>query len=167
MFMKIHHLAIVAAAATMILAPLPAAAQPLTLKSVSVAQAFRIVEAARAKCREQNFGEITVAVVDRAGDPKLVLAADNSNPHNVDLARRKAYTARTFRMTTTAWTARSAPGHEQNGQRQLLDVIPLGGGVPVMSGQDVIGGVGVSGSTGGQLGDESCAKAGADAVANQ
>ena len=157
---------LIVAAAAITLA-LPAGAQPLALKSISAAQAFRIVEAARAKCRELNFGEITIAVVDRAGDPKLMLAADNSNPHNLDLARRKAYTARTFRMTSTAWAQRSAPGQEQNGQRDLVDVIPLGGGVPVMSGQEVIGGVGVSGSTGGQPGDEGCAKAGADAVANQ
>ena len=55
---------LIVAAAAITLA-LPAGAQPLALKSISAAQAFRIVEAARAKCRELNFGEITIAVVDR------------------------------------------------------------------------------------------------------
>jgi uncharacterized protein GlcG (DUF336 family) len=144
-----------------------ASAQPLSLKSVSGAQALRIVEAARAKCRELNLGDISVAVVDRAGNVKVLYAADNANPHSVELAQRKAYTARTFRMATSAWASRTAPGQEQNGQRGLSQVIPLGGGVPVLSGQDAIGGVGVSGSSGGQPGDEGCAKAGADAVAGQ
>lgn len=142
-------------------------AQPLSVKTVSAAQALRIVEAARAKCRELKLGEISVAVVDRAGNVKLLFAGDNSNPHTVELSRRKAYTARTFRLATSAWAARTAPGQELYGQRALADVIPLGGGVPVMSGQDVIGGVGVSGSSGAQAGDEGCAKAGADAVAGQ
>lgn len=145
----------------------PLAAQPLSLKSVSAAQALRILEAARAKCRELKLGEISVAVVDRAGNVKLLFAGDNSSPHTAELSRRKAYTARTFRMATSAWAQRTAPGQEQNGQRDLGQVIPLGGGVPVMSGQEVIGGIGVSGSSGGQAGDEGCAKAGADAVAGQ
>jgi uncharacterized protein GlcG (DUF336 family) len=46
-------------------------------------------------------------------------------------------------------------------------VIALGGGVPIMSGDDVIGAVGVSGSNGGQTGDEACAKGGVAAIADQ
>jgi uncharacterized protein GlcG (DUF336 family) len=104
-------------------------------------------------------------VVDRAGLPKLMVAADNSNPHNLDLARRKAYTARTFRRPSLEWAQRTLPGAEQAGQRDLVDVIPLGGGFPIMAGMEAIGGVGVSGSSGGQPGDEACAKAGVDAIA--
>jgi hypothetical protein len=32
-----------------------------------------------------------------------VPAGDNANPHNIELARRKAYTARTFRQPSSAW----------------------------------------------------------------
>lgn len=163
--MTFRHLAAAVGFASLALAQ--TAAQPLVLKSVSGEQALRILEAARAKCREMKLGEISVAVVDRAGTVKLLYAADNANPHSLELAQRKAYTARTFRLATSAWAQRTAPGQDQNGQRNLDQVIPLGGGVPVLSGQDVIGGVGVSGSTGGQPGDEGCAKAGADAVAGQ
>ena len=31
------------------------------------------------------------------------------------------------------------------GQRELMDVIPLGGGMPIKAGEDTIGGVGLSG----------------------
>jgi uncharacterized protein GlcG (DUF336 family) len=49
----------------------------------------------------------------------------------------------------------------------LAEVIALGGGVPILVGEEGIGGIGVSGSNGGQPGDEACAKAGADAIASQ
>jgi uncharacterized protein GlcG (DUF336 family) len=45
------------------------------------------------------------------------------------------------------------------GQRSLTDVIPLGGGVPIMIGDDAIGSVGLSGAPGGQPHEEACAKA--------
>jgi uncharacterized protein GlcG (DUF336 family) len=153
------------AAAVLALAITPSSAQLVTQRTVSVAQALKIVNAAMAHCRNANMGEITIVVVDRNGDPKLMLAADNSNPHNLDLARRKAYTARTFRRPSLEWAERSAPGQPQNGQRDLVDVIPLGGGFPILAGDEAVGGVGVSGSTGGQPGDEACAKAGVDAIA--
>jgi uncharacterized protein GlcG (DUF336 family) len=144
----------------------PARAQLLLRKDVSSAQAFSIVQAAIAECRKTG-SEITVAVVDRAGDPKLMSSPDNANPHNWELARRKAYTARTFRRSSLEFAQRSAPGAEQAGQRELQDVIALGGGVPIMVGTDVIGAVGVSGSNGGQAMDEACAKAGVAAIAAQ
>lgn len=140
-------------------------AQLLQRRDISQAQAMKIVQGAQAECRRANMGEITIAVVDRAGDPKLIVAADNSNPHNWELARRKAYTARTFRRTSKEWGERSAGESEQAGQRMLPDVIPLGGGVPITVGNDVVGAVGVSGSTGGQAGDEACARAGIAAIA--
>jgi uncharacterized protein GlcG (DUF336 family) len=94
------------------------------------------------------------------------MRADTASPHNFDLARRKAYTARTFRRTSASWAKRMVDEPDLSGQRQLADVIPLGGGVPLNAGKDTIGGVGVSGSPG-QDKDEACAQAGIDAVASQ
>ncbi len=56
-------------------------------------------------------------------------------------------------------------GADLAAQRQLADVIALGGGVPINVGNDTIGAVGVSGSS--QTGDEACAKAGVAKVAEQ
>ena len=142
-------------------------AQLLQRRDISQAQALKMVQAAQAECRRANMGEITVAIVDRAGDPKLMVNPDNANPHNWELARRKAYTARTFRRTSKEWAERSAGEAEQAGQRQLPDVIALGGGVPISVGNDVIGAIGVSGSTGGQAGDEACARAGIASIAGE
>ena len=53
------------------------------------------------------------------------------------------------------------------GQRSLAEVIPLGGGVPIQVGNDTIGAVGVSGTSGGQQADDDCAKAAIAKVADQ
>ena len=142
-----------------------AQAKPLMEANISSEDALVAYDAAIAECKKSNSNDITVVVVDRAGQVAFMARADNAALHNLDLARRKAYTARTFRTSTTQWRDRSAGAQAAAGQRMLADVIPLGGGMPIMIGQDAIGGIGVSGSNGGQPGDEACAKAGADAVA--
>ena len=146
----------------------PAHAQTLTQQNISVAQAMAIVDVVIESCGSDGaLVTVTIAVVDRAGQPRLMLAGDTSSPHNLDLARRKAYTARTFRRPSLEWAERTAPGTTRAGQRELADVIPLGGGVPIMIGDEPIGGLGVSGAVGGQPADEACAFAGVAAIADQ
>lgn len=73
--------------------------------------------------------------------------------------------ARTFRRPSLEWAQQTKDGADLAAQRQLADVIALGGGVPINVGNDTIGAVGVSGSS--QTGDEACAKAGVAKVAEQ
>ena len=95
-------------------------AQVLMQRDVSLAMALTIATTASAEC-----GAITsVAVIDRAGRIKILLQGDGGSPHNLELARRKAYTARTFRMPSAAWAKRTETTNA--GQRMLSDVIPLG-----------------------------------------
>ncbi|MEA2944949.1 MAG: hypothetical protein QOI40_279, partial [Alphaproteobacteria bacterium] len=84
---------------------------------------------------------------------------------NLELARRKAYTARTFGRTSAEWAKRTVDVPELAAQRELTDVIALRGGVPIKVGNETIGAVGVSGSS--SEGDEKCAIAGVDKVADQ
>ena len=143
-------------------------AQVLMQKNISVAQAMAVANAAIDKCgRASGQVTITVAVVDRAGDVRVLINGDTASPHNLELARRKAYTARTFRRPSLEWAKGTLGDSPQAGQRQLEDVIPLGGGVPIMIGNEPIGAIGVSGSAGGQPGDEECAKAGIAAIVSQ
>ena len=136
--------------------------QVLTERNISLALAKTIGEAAVAACKADGY-DVTVAVVDRGGDLKLLLRADNSNPHNADLARRKAYTSRTFGVTSMEFAKRTNGASEFSGQRYLVDVIPLGGGVPIMMGNERIGGLGLSGAPT-QEADEKCAMAAMAAV---
>ena len=142
---------------------LPAAsnAQVLVQKDVSLRMALTIAEAAIAECGTRT----SVAIVDRAGRLRVFLQGDDASPHNLELARRKAYTARTFRTESAEWAKRTENANQ--GQRMLADVIPLGGGVPIRIGEDVIGAIGMSGAVGGQPKEEACGKAGIAKVADQ
>jgi uncharacterized protein GlcG (DUF336 family) len=133
-------------------------------KDITWGLGLEIAQAAIAECAKRNVA-ISVAVVDRAGRMRVFISSDNPSPHSLELARRKAYTARTFRRSTLEWRDNTEPGKDAAGQRQLAEVIPLGGGYPINVGNDTIGGVGVSGNN--QAGDESCAKAGVEKVADK
>ena len=95
-------------------APWAAHAQVLTVRDISLQLARTIADASIAACKTDGF-DVSVAVVDRAGDLKLLLRADTSNPHNADLARRKAYTARTFGVTSTEFRNRTSGASELDG----------------------------------------------------
>ena len=154
-------LATIAAAAAILSVSSSGSAQVLTQRDVSLRMALTIAETALAECGLNA----SVAVVDRAGRLRVFLQGDNANPHNIELARRKAYTARTFRTPSAEWAKRTETTN--TGQRMLADVIPLGGGMPINVGQDTIGGVGLSGAPGGQEKEEACARAGIAKVADQ
>jgi uncharacterized protein GlcG (DUF336 family) len=139
-------------------------AQVLMQRDVSLKMALTIAEAAVTDC-EKAGNNVSVAVVDRAGRLRVFLQGDKAAPHNIELAQRKAYTARTFGRTSADWASRTEPGSELAAQRQLGHVIALRGGVPIKVGDETIGAVGVSGSTSG--GDEACAVAGVAAVTDQ
>jgi uncharacterized protein GlcG (DUF336 family) len=146
-------------------APLTARAQVLTEKNISLQLAVQIANAALAQCHADGF-DVTAAVVDRAGDLKVLLRADTANPHNADLARRKAYTARTFKVPSMEVAKRTNGPTDLSGQRFITDIIPLGGGLPInVGGNDTIGALGISGSPT-QEADEKCATAGIAAAAN-
>jgi uncharacterized protein GlcG (DUF336 family) len=153
-----------AAAVALALAPSMSAAQVQTQRDITWKLGLAVAQGAIAECAKRNVA-ITVAVVDRAGRVRVFISSDNPSPHNFELARRKAYTARTFNRPSLQWAESTKEGSDLYGQRMLADVIPLGGGYPIKVGNETIGAVGVSGSN--QTGDEACAKAGVDAVADQ
>jgi uncharacterized protein GlcG (DUF336 family) len=150
----------VAGLAAILALPGSAGAQVLMQKDVSLPMALAIAQAASAECGVNT----SVAVVDRAGRLKVFLQGDGAAPHNIELARRKAYTARTFRRTSGEWAKRTETVN--TGQRLLFDV-HLQGGVPINAGDETIGGVGLSGAPNGGEQEEACGKAGIAKVADQ
>ena len=139
-------------------------AQLLTHRDLSLAVARMIAETAIESCGAKGY-RVSAVVVDRAGETVVALRADNASPHTMENARRKAYTAMTFRTSTTEYAKRFAGDNPVVRQQVTLpNVIAIPGGLPIKVGDDVIGGVGVSGSPGV---DEPCAQAGLDKVADQ
>ena len=152
------------AAITASFAP-PAAAQAvLTERNISLQLARVIADGAMDACKADKY-DISVVILDRTGTVRLAMRADSASPHNFDLARRKAYTARTFRRSSADWAKRMSAEPELSGQKSLVEVIPLGGGLPINFGDETIGAIGVSGAPG-QDKDEACAKAGIAKAAN-
>jgi uncharacterized protein GlcG (DUF336 family) len=150
--------------AAMLLACAPAGAQGVVMqRNVSLGMAKTMAEAALAACKEKGY-HTAVAVVDRAGQVLVVLRDEQASPQTVDMARRKAYTARMFHTTTLEFQKHTMdPAFAA--QRNVADILALGGGAPILVGNEVIGGVGSSGSS--QEQDDACAKAGVAAVAQQ
>jgi len=142
---------------------IPANAQLITHRDLSFKMAETIAEAAIESCGAKGYG-VSAVVVDRAGETIIAMRGDKSGPHTMENARRKAYTAMTFRTATSEYAKRLESGNPVVRQQATLPgVIAIPGGLPVKVGDDVIAGVGVSGSPGV---DEPCVQAGIDKVAD-
>jgi uncharacterized protein GlcG (DUF336 family) len=131
-------------------------------RNLSLAMAKTIAEASLAECKSKGFSTST-AVVDRAGQVLVIMRDEQATAQTVEMARRKAYTARMFRITTMEFQKRTVDDPGRAAQRDLPDILALSGGVPVQVGNDTIGGVGSAGSTLEQ--DDACSKAGIAKVA--
>jgi len=155
---------LLASAATLVLTlAAPASAQLLQHKDLSLSVALAIADGALDACKAMGYAA-SVVVVDRGGDTLVALRGDGSSPHTVENARRKAYTANTFKMTTEAFLQEMKTRPVRREQTTLPNVIAINGGVPIKVGDDVIGGVGLSGSPGK---DEECVNAGIEKVKQQ
>jgi uncharacterized protein GlcG (DUF336 family) len=133
-------------------------------KDLSYSLAKTIAEAVIAACTAKGYPE-SVVVVDRDGEMMVAMRGDEAAPHTMENARRKAYTAMTFKQTTAEYAKKLNDGNPVIRQQVTLpNVIAIPGGVPIKVGDTVIGGVGASGSPGF---DDDCVNAGLEAVKDQ
>jgi len=143
---------------------LPAGAAVIMHKDISLDTAKTIVEGAIAACNAKGYATSGV-VVDRDGLTLVEMRGDGASPHTMENARRKAYTAMTFRQTTAEYAKKLNDGNLVIRQQITLpNVIAIPGGVPIKIGNEIVGGVGLSGSPGV---DEECVDAGLDKVKDQ
>ena len=154
-----------AAAAGIVLTMLaPARADMLVHHDLPYALAVIIAQTAVESCTAKGYPESAV-VVDRDGETIVAIRGDNAQPYTMENARRKAYTAVNFRIPTAEYAKRYADNNPVVHQQVTLpNVIAIGGGLPIKVGNEVIAGVGASGSPGV---DEPCVQAGLDKVADQ
>ena len=134
----------------------------VTYKSLAPAIALEAAQAALADCQKRGY-QVAVAVVDRFGVTQVMLRDRYAGPHTPATAAGKAWTAVTFRTSTSSLFAISQPGMMQAGIRNLPSAVIIGGGLVVESGGSLVGAIGVSGAPGGDA-DEACAKAGIEAI---
>jgi uncharacterized protein GlcG (DUF336 family) len=121
-------------------------------------------EAALARCQKDGF-TVAVAVVDRGGQPLVLLRDNLAGAHTTRTAINKAATAVSFRTDTSELEGMTQPGKPASGIRALPDVVAIGGGLMIRAKGSIVGGIGVSGAPGGES-DEACAKAGIAAISD-
>ncbi len=134
----------------------------VSFKVLSPAVALELAQATLEACRNEGY-QVSVAVVDRFGITQVILRDRYAGVHTPETARRKAWTAVTFRTDTLTMTELTQAGQEQSGVRQVTGAMLIGGGVPVEAAGSLVGGVGVSGAPGGPA-DDVCARVGIEAI---
>jgi len=136
---------------------------PVSIETVSLADARRIIAAAEKKA--EDIGQpMNIAVADAGGNLVAHVRMDNAWIGSVDISINKAFTARAFDITTKDLATNSQSGdqffgiHVSNRCRIMI----FAGGIPLKKGGKVIGAIGVSGGSGEQ--DHAVAEAGAAAL---
>jgi len=130
---------------------------------ITLKQAEAAVNAAKQKAGELNL-KMNIAVVDAGANLTVFARMDGAWLGSVDIAIRKARTARFFDMPTGDLGQLSQPGQPlYNIEHSNGGLITFPGGIPVQdSNGEVIGAIGVSGST--VENDHQVAQAGVEAI---
>jgi uncharacterized protein GlcG (DUF336 family) len=136
-----------------------------SVRQLTLEAALQAGRAALESCRKSGY-QVTVAVVDRAGLPQVVLRDRYAGAHTVDMAVDKAWTAASFRTSTAAIAEATAAGKSLSGIRDRPRVAAVAGGLVIEAAGSLAGAIGVSGAPGGDL-DEACARAGIAAIRTQ
>jgi len=109
--------------------------------------AKKIIKTAIERAEDMNR-LCSVAIVDDRGFLVAIHRMDRAPIPTVDIARDKAWTAATFRMPTSdivKFGDASSPGSGFNTQNWNDRLTTISGGLPIKDGDNVIGGIGVSG----------------------
>lgn len=130
----------------------------VNIKRLSLESAQRVAQATIDECRKQGY-QVSATVVDRNGIPQVMLRDTLGPPISVGISKDKAYTSTNFTAPSSGLTRlKDSPLFSRDG------LAIMAGAVLIEAGGQVYGAVGVSGAPGGEI-DESCAKAGAAAIA--
>jgi uncharacterized protein GlcG (DUF336 family) len=133
----------------------------VSFKVLSPETAMKAAQAALDSCRAEGY-QVTVAIVDRFGVAQVIIRDRFAGPHTPSTARRKAWTAVSFRTDTVELNALSE-ANEFSGIRHVDGALMVGGGVPIEAAGSIVGGIGISGAPSGKL-DDDCARAGIAAI---
>ena len=118
------------------------------MSDITMEQARAAVDAARKKSQELGV-QMNIAIVDAGANLKAFARMDGAWLGSIDISVKKAKTARFFNMNTGDIGRLSQPGGElYNIEHSNDGLITFPGGVPIKnSAGEVIGAIGVSGST--------------------
>lgn len=121
---------------------------PSSIQTLTLADARRIISAGEERAEKIGV-PYNLAVVDAGGNLIAFARADGAWLGSIDIAIHKAWTARAFDMSTEDLGKMAQSGKPLFGidSTNHDKVVIFGGGVPIKSGETVIGAVGASGGT--------------------
>ena len=132
------------------------------MSDITFDQAQSALAAALGKSREIGV-KMNIAVVDAGANLKAFARMDGAWLGSIDISMKKARTSRYFDMPTGDIGQLSQPGESLfNIEHSNDGLITFPGGVPIEQGGEIIGAIGVSGST--VENDHTVAAAGAAAL---
>ena len=152
------------ALATVLLAPAAAFAQELpTAPYLPLDMATQAAQTAAEACSAEGHN-VSVAIVARSGNTKVLLRADNAGPHTVGSSTGKAFTSASLGRDTAGLAGFIGGNPENNGLRDMDSRLVIqAGGLSIKIGGALVGGIGVGGAPSGDI-DANCARAGLDAI---
>jgi uncharacterized protein GlcG (DUF336 family) len=134
-----------------------------------MALALEAAQAALAACAA-NGVKAAASIVDSGGGLRVLLTADGAAQEEVEISRKKAFTAVVLKEVTSEVADRMEKDQAFKARIETdKTLFPRPGGIPLMSGGEVIGAIGVSGASRlngvpGGVRDQACAKAGHDKI---
>jgi uncharacterized protein GlcG (DUF336 family) len=118
------------------------------MTGITLEQAHVVMDAARRKADELGV-PMNIAVVDAGSNLTAFARQDGAWLGSIAIAQDKAFTARAFDAATGDLYEQTQPGGSLYGIGVSNDgrVITFPGGIPLRSGDEIVGAVGVSGGT--------------------
>jgi len=131
----------------------------LSIQRLSLDDARVLIEGAAARAAEIGV-PVCIAVTDESGNLIAFERMDGGKIGSITIAHNKAMTSAMQRKSTAEYNAACVPGSLGVGLHTQLEgrFCVVGGGLPVLEGEQVVGGIGVSSGTPEQ--DIACAEAG-------
>ena len=115
---------------------------------ITLDSAKRLIEKIEQEALRRNKPSV-IAVCSPDGNPVAVHVMDGSFLVSFDIAVKKAYTSVAVKMSTMELSRLTQPGQTFYGLGKMSDnIVIFGGGVPLKVGDNIIGGLGISGGTG-------------------
>ena len=136
-------------------------ADTFTKQSITSSMAQKMVAAAVAKAEELGIGQV-VAILDESGLLKAFCRMEGTPLVSIEASQNKAYTALLGMPSQDFFDSIKDDPALVAGVPHLPRIVTFGGGLPIRSGDAVVGAIGVSGGTVEQ--DIACAQAGLDAA---
>src|SRR5262245_27006078 len=127
-------------------------AQVVERKALTLEGARQIIATAIGEARRLKAPGGVIAVVDDGGNLMALERLDGTFAAGANISIGKARTAALFKRPTKAFEDIIKNG--RTAMVALPDFTPLQGGIPIMVGEDVVGGIGVSGAASAQQDEE-------------